>query len=564
MEKFTVTIDGKVYSVPANKVASEEQAEAAVRRYIAKQSGVTEERSTRRPTSRSDLLAGLSQGATLGFADEIFGRLESLGGRTSAQDATARRRADVADARANSPLTTFGAEAIGSALPLAAATLASRGAAAPAVLQNALGRAAAIGALEGGIAGFGAGEGDAAQRLPSAALGGAVGGIEGGAGGVLAPKISDAGQRLIDAGMTLTPQMLGQPARRAVNALRTIPSPIQSRVDESLDEFNTVVANEVLKPIDRKVKDVAGKEAFAAVAKEIDNAYAELLDPIDSINIGKYSTFLKGKGTTGRSRLEEMVFDPTTAKTVLAQAEALDRLVVDGMDGRKFKEADSQLRKMIERFNQQAKTANLAVEKEAGEQVAKVLEVLREGMLDKAEKKLGNAFATNLRKIDSAYKLASVLRNTVERGGASADERFTPAQLFAGVKAANKGTRAFVEGEAPFQKLAQAGQNVLGRVEYSSAADNAILNAFGLNQNLLPLAGAVALGGYDQLNDGEMGRLTQGAGALGLLSILGQRPVYNRLAPTAVAVGQPAGRLLSNSAPFLGLQAGRAFNEEQN
>lgn len=563
MEKYTVTIDGKVYSVPANKVGSQEQAEAAVRRYIAKQSGVTEERSTRRPTSRRDLLAGLSQGATLGFADEIFGRLESLGGRTSAQDATARRRADVADARANSPFTTFGAELVGSAIPLAAGTIASRGAAAPAILQNALGRAAAIGALEGGIAGFGAGEGDAAQRLPSAALGGAVGGIAGGAGGVLAPKISEAGQRLIDAGMTLTPQMLGQPARRAVNALRTIPSPIQSRVDESLDEFNTVVANEVLKPIDRKVKDVAGKEAFAAVAKEIDNAYAELLDPIDSINIGKYSTFLKGKGTTGRSRLEEMVFDPTTAKTVLAQAEALDRLVADGMDGRKFKEADSQLRKMIERFNQQAKTANLAVEKEAGEQVAKVLEVLREGMLDKAEKKLGNAFATNLRKIDSAYKLASVLRNTVERGGASADERFTPAQLFAGVKAANKGTRAFVEGDAPFQKLAQAGQNVLGRVEYSSAADNAILNAFGLNQNLLPLAGAVALGGYDQLSDGEMGRLTQGAGALGLLSILGQRPAYNALAPLALKVGRPAGRLLSNTAPFLGLQAGRAFNEDQ-
>ena len=42
VENYTVTIDGKVYSVPANKVGSQEQAEAAVRRYIAKQSGVIE------------------------------------------------------------------------------------------------------------------------------------------------------------------------------------------------------------------------------------------------------------------------------------------------------------------------------------------------------------------------------------------------------------------------------------------------------------------------------------------------------------------------------------------
>ena len=560
MENYTVTIDGKVYSVPANKVGSQEQAEAAVRRYIAKQSGVTEERSTRRPTSRRDLLAGLSQGATLGFADEIFGRLESLGGRTSAQDATARRRADVADARANSPLTTFGAEAIGSALPLAAATIGSRGLAlrsAPAVLQNALGRAAAIGALEGGIAGFGAGEGDAAQRLPSAAFGGAVGGIAGGAGGVLAPKISDAGQRLIDAGMRMTPEMLGQPAQRTLNALQKIPSPFQARRDETLDAFNVVVGNEILKPIGKEIKDKAGREAYEAISKEISASYDDLLDPVTDINLGTYSAAL----TRANKAIGLPKAEVAGARKELAE---LDKLLSGGrLTGKGFKEADSELRSMIENFRAQANNANLASEKNQGRRIANILEAVREDMFERAAKSVGGDFGERLRKTDFAYKLLQTLRKTVERAPGQG-ERFTPAQLLAGIKAVNRQTDQFAKGTAPLQSLAEDAQKVLGPVQYNSAADSAVLSQLGLNQQLLPLAGAVALGGYDQLNDGEMGRLTQGAGALGLLSILGQRPVYNRLAPTAVAVGQPAGRLLSNSAPFLGLQAGRAFNEEQN
>jgi len=556
MENFTVTIDGKVYSVPANKVANQEQAEAAVRRYIAKQSGVTEERSTRRPTSRSDLLAGLSQGATLGFADEIFGRLESLGGRTSAEDATARRRADVADARANSPLTTFGAEAIGSALPLAAAALASRGAAAPAVLQNALGRAAAIGALEGGIAGFGAGEGDAAQRLPSAALGGAVGGIAGGAGGVLAPKISEAGQRLMDAGMRMTPEMLGQPAQRTLNALQKIPSPFQARRDETLDAFNVVVGNEILKPIGKEIKDKAGREAYEAISKEISASYDDLLDPVTDINLGTYSAALtRANKAIGLPRGE--------VSGVRKELAELDKLLSGGrLTGKGFKEADSELRSMIENFRAQATNANLASEKNQGRRIANILEAVREDMFERAAKSVGGDFGERLRKTDFAYKLLQTLRKTVERAPGQG-ERFTPAQLLAGIKAVNRQTDQFAKGTAPLQSLAEDAQNVLGAVQYNSAADSAVLSQLGLNQQLLPLAGAVALGGYDQLNDGEMGRLTQGAGALGLLSILGQRPVYNRLAPTAVALGRPAGRLLSNTAPFLGLQAGRAFNEDQ-
>lgn len=557
MEKYTVTIDGKVYSVPANKVASQEQAEAAVRRYIAKQSGVTEERSTRRPTSRSDLLAGLSQGATLGFADEIFGRLESLGGRTSAADATARRRADVADARANSPLTTFGAEAIGSALPLAAATIASRGAAAPAVLQNALGRAAAIGALEGSIAGFGAGEGDAAQRLPSAALAGAVGGIAGTAGGVLAPKISDAGQRLIDAGMRMTPEMLGQPAQRTLNALQKIPSPFQARRDETLDAFNVVVGNEILKPIGKEIKDKAGREAYEAISKEISASYDDLLDPVTDINLGTYSAAL----TRANKAIGLPKAEVAGARKELAE---LDKLLSGGrLTGKGFKEADSELRSMIENFRAQANNANLASEKNQGRRIANILEAVREDMFERAAKSVGGDFGERLRKTDFAYKLLQTLRKTVERAPGQG-ERFTPAQLLAGIKAVNRQTDAFAKGTAPLQSLAEDAQKVLGPVQYNSAADSAVLSQLGLNQQLLPLAGAVALGGYDQLNDGEMGRLTQGAGALGLLSILGQRPAYNALAPLALKVGQPAGRLLSNSAPFLGLQAGRAFNEEQN
>jgi hypothetical protein len=562
MEKWRVVIDGNVYTVPKSKVGSQREAEAAVRKFVGSggNAKITQTRTKRQPARPNDILTGLSQGATLGAGDEVFGRLESFLGNTPADDVIARRRADYDEARRRAPVMTMGAEALGSVVPTAAALGATRGKAAGQLpmVKSALARASLIGAAEGGIAGFNTGEGDASQRAPGAAVGAALGGVLGGTGQVIAPKISDAGKTLMEAGMRLTPDMLGQPAQRTLNILQKVPSPFQARKDESLEAFNVVVANEVLKPAGKTIANKSGREAYAATADAISEAYNDLLDPIASMDLEtSYTAALEAANASiGLSK--------KSLKNVMKQAKALDNLVTQGaVTGKQFKNADSKLRGMIESYRNQTKRADLVSDQEAGRDIADALEAVREEMLDRAGASVGGDFGKKLRGVDYSYKLLQTLRRAVEYTGGDG-ETFSPAQLLMAVKAMNKQSDAFARSTAPLQELAEAGKNVLGAVPYNSAADNAILSGLGLNQGILPMLGGLAAAGYDQRDDGQLGQLGASGLALGGLALLGQRPVYNRLAPAAVKSGKFAGPFMQNAAPFLGMQSGRLFNEDQN
>jgi len=560
MEKWRVVIDGNVYTVPKSKVGSQREAEAAVRKFVGSSGKITQTRTKRQPARPNDILTGLSQGATLGAGDEVFGRLESFLGNTSADDAIARRRADYDEARKRAPVATIGAEFAGSLVPTAAALGATRGRAAGQLpmVKSALARASLIGAAEGGITGFNTGEGDASQRAPGAAVGAALGGVLGGTGQVIAPKISDAGKTLMKAGMRLTPDMLGQPAQRTLNILQKVPSPFQARKDESLEAFNVVVANEVLKPAGKTIANKSGREAYAATADAISEAYNDLLDPIASMDLEtSYTAALEAANASiGLSK--------KALKGAMKEAKALDNLVTQGaVTGKQFKNADSKLRGMIESYRNQTKAAPLVTDQNAGRDIADALDAVREEMLDRAGASVGGDFAKRLRGVDYSYKLLQTLRRAVEYTGGDG-ETFSPAQLLTAVKAMNKQNDAFARSTAPLQGLAEAGKNVFGAVPYNSAADNAVLSGLGLNQGILPMLGGLAAAGYDQRDDGQIGQLGASGLALGGLALLGQRPVYNRLAPAAVRGGKPLGITLQNAAPFLGMQSGRLFNEDQN
>ena len=572
MEKWRVTIDGNVYTVPKSKVGSQREAEAAVRKFVGSSGKITQTRTKRQSARPNDILTGLSQGATLGAGDEVFGRLESFLGNTPADDAIARRRSDYDEAVKRAPLMTMGAEALGSLAPTLGAFAATRGKSLKnfgsakqtlaanqlPMLKNALARASLIGAAEGGIAGFNTGEGDASQRAPGAAVGAALGGVLGGTGQVIAPQISKAGRTLVDAGMRLTPDMLGQPAQRTLNILQKVPSPFQARKDESLEAFNVVVANEVLKPAGKTVQNVSGKEAYTKTAEAISEAYGDLLNPVRSIKLGTtFSKSLEELNATGR--LPKKDFEAAADEML-----ALDDLASkSSMSGTQFKEADSRLRKMIEMYQDQASKANLATEKQQGERIAGILQTIRDDMLDRAGASVGGDFAQKLRGVDYSYKLLQTLRRAVDTVGGDG-EVFTPAQLYSAIKAANRGGEGFVREADPLMGLAKAGKNVFGAVPYNSAADGAVLSGLGLNQGILPMLGGLAAVGYDQRDDGQLGQLGASGLALGGLALLGQRPVYNRLAPAAVKSGQFAGPIMQNAAPFLGMQSGRLFNEDQN
>lgn len=561
MEKWRVVIDGNVYTVPKGKVGSQREAEAAVRNFVGSSGKIKQTRTKRQPARPNDILTGLSQGATLGAGDEVFGRLESFLGNTSADDAIARRRSDYDEAVKRAPLMTMGAEALGSLAPTLGALGATRGKAASQLpmVKSALARASLIGAAEGGIAGFNTGEGDASQRAPGAALGGVLGGVLGGTGQIVAPKISDAAKRLAVRGMPLTPHSLGEPARRVMNALEKTPLPFKARKDDTLDAFNVVVANEVLKPAGKTISNKSGREAYAATADAIGEAYGELLDPVASMNLRtSYATALKrANASIGLSK--------EAFQGAMDEAKALDKLVTAGaVTGKQFKNADSKLRGMIEDYRKQTKTAPLVTQQNQGRDVATALQSMREDMLDRAGRSVGGDFGKKLRNVDYSYKLLQTLRAAVERAPGQG-ERFTPAQLLAGIKKVSKGTDDFVRSQHALSSLANDAQNVLGNVEYNSAADNAVLSALGLNVDVVPLLGAAGAGaiGYDKMNDGEIGRLGAAGGAAGILALLGQPRVYNQIARSAELGGAPLGFTMQNAAPFLGMQAGRIFNEGQ-
>ena len=155
------------------------------------------------PTQRTRTAA---QGLTLGFADEIEARARSL--------ATGRPYAEVLDEIRGSvkayqearPKEALGYEIGGAALPAIGAMVAApfTGGASTAAVAPTLARMAGIGAVQGGLAAFGTGEGGAVERLsrvPGGAVAGSVGSAVGGgvvraAGSGLA-TLTDATRRLV-------------------------------------------------------------------------------------------------------------------------------------------------------------------------------------------------------------------------------------------------------------------------------------------------------------------------------------------------------------------------------
>lgn len=131
-------------------------------------------------------LRGLAQGASMGFADEITGGVESLFSDKPYEQARDESRANYQAAQKDNPIT-YGAGQVGGGL----ATLAIPGLN---VAKGAsLAKTAGAAALQGGISGLGFSESeDAAQLAKDAAVGAGIGGALGAGGGYLAGKISGA------------------------------------------------------------------------------------------------------------------------------------------------------------------------------------------------------------------------------------------------------------------------------------------------------------------------------------------------------------------------------------
>lgn len=147
----------------------------------------------------TERMRAMLQGATLGFSDEAIAAatnpMSAVGGTLGIGDqgaAYSERLQAERDAlrryKENYPVSSAGYEIGGAVLP----ALISRGKSAPASVNSVLGsalRAGTAGAVQGGVYGFGTGEGDFLNRAigggVGATLGGALGGLIGAGGGAI-------------------------------------------------------------------------------------------------------------------------------------------------------------------------------------------------------------------------------------------------------------------------------------------------------------------------------------------------------------------------------------------
>ena len=574
MANYRVVINGDVYQVPKANVGSQAEAEAAVRDYIKNVGGVQQTGQRKSSTKVRDILAGLTQGATLGASDEILGRAESFIRNVPAANTIERRRDDIRQAAERSPLAFLGAEVAGSVIPTALALRATKGKQAPAaskigelgqkIMANPYGRAAAVGGAEGAVAGFNTGEGDAMQRLPGAAVGGALGAGLGSFAEFAQPRISEKAIELAKKyAIPLSPASLGDSGKALEMAARQVPfvgGQFRKRREETLDAFNTAVVNEVLKGTGRAATKIsAGRDAYTEAAEQVGKAYDEILGSVDDIQLGGSLVDLASEGLEGLPK--------KAVKAINKRLKAIDDRAnsAEPISGEKFKEVDSLLRELIATYQKGASNPDPLTKLESVD-IRDALIAFRQDMLDAAGAAVGGDFAARLRGADFAYKKLQVLRKISEGRGTA--ERFTPKQLRAAVsQLMRKEGDQVARGTAPLQELADKASEELSDLEYSTARDTAAMNVLNIGGGGVGAAGLAAIGadyGIDQDLETQTALSAGGTLAgLGLLAGVSRPGFYRNIPQMAQAAGTGLNRGLQYSAPVAGMAAGSLLNEDQ-
>ena len=578
MEKYRVIVDGSVYTIPKSKVGSQAEADAAVRSFL-RDNATPQARRTPKPELRAqDVLASVTQGLTRGGSDELFGRAEAFIRNKPAKDIIARRRDDVARAYEASPLGYIAGEIAGSIPTTIAQAALMRGRGGGTALQ----RSIAAGVTDGAMGGFLTGEGDALQRAPGAAFGAAAGGVLGGLGETVTPRITAAGRRLMERGMPETPEMLGRGAKAVMGGLRQAPfigGVFRDRADETAAQAAGVVARSITDPIGETLEDTSsGLAAFNSVKGAVGRAYDKLFDG-KTVDVGRgleeeamsimdvdIKTNAAGKTrlvANNAPGLEERDIDQ-----VLRQVRLLDNEFGTGViSASSWKRADSELRKLIEELNPNNPQVTLQEgRRRQAETKAVQYKKLREWLEKRADEKL----LAETRKIDLARKSQETIE-TAALNMARRDmgpEAVMSANDIARAVRSNSTDQQVLQGNALLQDVASDLKTVYGPLEYNSARDNALLNAIGANAPFLSGIGSLGLlgvgVGLDGVQQQDLTTAGLGAGSLGLLRLLAVPGAYRNLSPVArnVLGGRfGLGTTLQYSSPYVGMQLGKAANQ---
>ena len=395
-------------------------------------------------------------GAGKGITDPLLAAGQYMGGQPAEfSNEVQRRMKPFQEANPNTFLAgqVGGGILSGGALMKGAGMIPSFAKASP--YLQAAGVGGAMGALtpsEGGESGM-----EAVQQIPQKAGVGAVGGVAGtgvtrGVANVVAPKLSEAAQKLIGEGVNLTPgQMMGGALRKIEDKLTSVPllgDIIDYSRTKGIEEFNKAAFKRALEPIGGVVPKETGRAGVEAVKTQISDAYNTLLPKM---------TFVPDKPLyDSLSRLDKVVVGLPKPETKMV-ADNVKAIIQKHMpdngliSGGSYKAIESDLGELASNY-----AGSKGTDAMVGNAYKQAL-----GQVRQALSRSNPEYAEELGNINKAFANFSRIR----RAGSMANtqEMITPAQLANAVKAADEsaGKGATATGKALMQDLTDAGVQVL-------------------------------------------------------------------------------------------------------
>lgn len=383
---------------------------------------------------------------------------------------------------------TFGAGQIGGGMLTGGALMKGAGMIPSFARANPYLQGAAVGGATGALTPTETGTSgmEAVQEIPQKVGMGVLGGAGGtaigrGVGNVIAPKLSEAAQKLIGEGVNLTPgQMMGGALRKIEDKLTSVPL-LGDLIDYSrtkgIEEFNKAAFKRALEPIGGKVPNETGRAGVEAVKTQISDAYEKLLPKMTFVpDQTLYDSISKlDKVVVGLPKPEsKMVAD--NVKAIIQKH--MDTTQNGLISGKSYKAIESDLGELASNY-----AGSKGTDAMVGNAYKQAL-----GQVRQALSRSNPDYADELGNINKAF--ANFAR--IRRAGSMANtqEMITPAQLASAVKAADEsaGKGATATGKALMQDLTDAGVQVLPSKipDSGTAGRSALVNA------LAGLGGATA------------------------------------------------------------------------
>jgi hypothetical protein len=417
------------------------------------------------------------QGLSFGFADEIEAAVRAAfdSGKTYTE-VVKDVRGQIDSFRDRNPAAAYSTEIAAAVLPTIAAnfipglgqaatagrakqlaTAAGFGFAGPKTLRTA--QVAGTSGAQGALYGFGAAEGNPAERLPSAAASGVMSAVAGPVVDKVAPAVTGAARDLIRKGVPVTPGqavggsgLLGTAVKKVEEGIAdnvpVIGDAIRGAFDRATVGFNRAAVTEALAPLGAKIpKDLEGRALIGFGNRLLRTQYQRTLGKMKIDNVLPLASELD---TITKDLSEDI------AKDINGR---VNRYIIQKfkngvMTGEEIKKAQTFLRRDIERLQREG--SELAARK------ADALIDIR-NVFSAELQKTNPDLAPVLNNIDKAYGNFKI----VEMAGVRtvADESFTPGDLLQAVKRSDKGKNKsnFAAGEARMQRLAQAAQDVIAQ-----------------------------------------------------------------------------------------------------